>query len=53
MKARNILTAALLFAAMGINAKIKLPSLIGENMILQQQTSVNLWGEATGKATKN
>ena len=51
MKAKNILTAALLFAAMGLNAKVKLPSLIGENMILQQQTSVNLWGEATPNAT--
>lgn len=51
MKAKNIFTAALLFAAMGLNAKVKLPSLIGDNMILQQQTSVNLWGEATPNAT--
>ena len=51
MKARNILTTALIFAAMGLNAKVKLPSLIGDNMILQQQTSVNLWGEASPNAT--
>ena len=29
------------------NAEIKLPELISDNMVLQQQTNVTLWGEAT------
>ena len=28
-------------------AKVKLPDIIGDNMVLQQNTKVKLWGEAT------
>ncbi len=36
--------------ALVANAKVKLPSLIGDNMMLQQQTEVKLWGMATPNA---
>ncbi len=29
------------------SAKIKLPAVVGDNMVLQQQSSVNMWGWAT------
>ena len=32
-------------------AKIELPEIIGDNMVLQQQTNAHLWGKATPKAT--
>lgn len=32
-------------------AKIELPEIIGDNMVLQQQTNARLWGKATPKAT--
>lgn len=34
-----------------LQAKIKLPSILGDNMVLQQQTEVKLWGEAKVKTT--
>ncbi len=40
----------LLFCAASLGAKVKLPTLMGDNMILQQQTEVKLWGKATPKA---
>lgn len=33
--------------AAALHAKVKFPSLIADNMVLQQQTEVNLWGMAT------
>ncbi|WP_300703668.1 sialate O-acetylesterase [Bacteroides sp.] len=39
-----------LFCALSLGAKVKLPTLMGDNMILQQQTEVKLWGKATPKA---
>jgi sialate O-acetylesterase len=38
-----------LVTASYLQAKIKLPSILGDNMVLQQQTEVNLWGEAKNK----
>lgn len=32
-------------------AKVKLPSVLADNMVLQQQTDVKLWGQAQAKAT--
>lgn len=32
--------------SIGIEAKVKLPSVMGDNMVLQQQTQVKLWGKA-------
>ena len=39
------LVAALM--TFGAEAKITLPRLVGDNMVLQRNTEVNLWGEAT------
>ena len=32
------------------SAKIKLPALVGDHMILQQQAKVNFWGSASPNA---
>lgn len=36
--------AALALITMGANAKVKLPHILGDNMIIQQNSEVNLWG---------
>lgn len=36
-----------LLAAFSSSATVKLPALVGDNMVLQQNTAVKLWGEAT------
>ncbi|MDD4921931.1 MAG: sialate O-acetylesterase [Bacteroidales bacterium] len=36
----------LLISASNINAKVKLPAVLSNNMVLQQQTKAKLWGEA-------
>lgn len=51
MNTRKLLTTALIAISMGLNAKVKPSALIGDNMILQQQTEVNLWGEASPDAS--
>ena len=40
------LLTILAFAALGINsqAKVRLPHIICDNMVLQQQTDARLWG---------
>ena len=43
----NYIALILLLTALNAAAKVKLPSLINDNMILQQRAEVNLWGEAT------
>jgi sialate O-acetylesterase len=44
---RHIIIAFLCFSGIfGANAKIKLPALFSDNMLLQQQTSVPMWGWA-------
>lgn len=43
---RRILSLSLLLCALHAGAKVKLPSLLCDNMMLQQQTEVRLWGEA-------
>jgi sialate O-acetylesterase len=45
--------AAIFVCCCTINAKIKLPQQIGHNMVLQQSTNVNLWGEAKPDAVVN
>lgn len=38
---------------MSVSAKVTLPSLLSDNMVLQQQTDVNLWGHAApGKTVR-
>lgn len=45
---KYLLCAALLasLAAVRLEAKVKLPAVIGDHMVLQQQTDAALWGEA-------
>lgn len=45
-----ILMAMLTAAVAGVNAKIELPEIIGNDMVLQQQADARLWGKATPKA---
>jgi len=41
-----IILVATLILSLGLNAKIKLPEILGDNAVLQQNTKVQLWGEA-------
>lgn len=43
---RTIILFALILAATGLSAKVELPAVICDNMVLQQQTDVALWGKA-------
>lgn len=43
---RNILLSIILLTSLSVDAKVALPSLIADNMMLQQQTEVRLWGSA-------
>ena len=42
--------AAVLLTALSVSAKVSLPSLVGDNMVLQRNTSVNVWGKAKAGA---
>ena len=46
MRRTTLLGILLLAGVLMIQAKVKLPSLICDNMVLQQQTDVTLWGSA-------
>ena len=46
MNKRTLWTLALVAMALGAQAKVKLPHMIGDNMVLQQQTDARLWGWA-------
>ncbi|WP_300727213.1 sialate O-acetylesterase [uncultured Bacteroides sp.] len=46
MKKRYLFCAILLGCAAIVSAKVKLPSLICDNMVIQQKTDVKLWGKA-------
>ncbi|MFO7622572.1 MAG: sialate O-acetylesterase [Bacteroidales bacterium] len=41
----------LLFAEADLLAQLSLPSIFGDNMVLQQQTNAAIWGNATANAT--
>lgn len=41
-----LLAMPFLLASMSAEAKVRLPSVLGHNMVLQQQTDVKLWGKA-------
>lgn len=43
----------ILFSISDLHAKVKLPAILGDHMVLQQQTTVKLWGESTPKAKIN
>jgi sialate O-acetylesterase len=54
MKTKNhILSAIVLFMAItaGAKADLKLPAILSDNMVLQQQTQVAVWGWAKANAT--
>ena len=44
MRKSIILLTAMALATLGAQAKVKLPHLIGDNMVLQQNTDARLWG---------
>ena len=46
MNRRILFMAVLAIMAWGMQAKVKLPHLISDNMVIQQQTDVRLWGWA-------
>ena len=47
-----ILIIVILFSfSNNINAEVKLPSIFGDNMVLQQQTDAAIWGKATPNKT--
>ena len=48
---RIILALALVLLSAQVQAKLSLPEIIGDNMVLQQQTKVNIWGWATPGAS--
>lgn len=46
MNRRILMMTALVALTMSAQAKVKLPHIIGDNMVLQQQTDARLWGWA-------
>ena len=43
---KALIIATFLFAVADLQAKVKLPSILGDNMVLQQKTAATLWGWA-------
>src|SRR3546814_20098564 len=50
---RLLLLAGLLLFSAGAHAELTLPSIIGNNMVLQRQSDVALWGKADANVTGN
>lgn len=48
---KRILIIAALMAAMCLQAKVRLPHVISDGMVIQQNTDVRLWGWAKAKST--
>ena len=44
MNKKFLAMAALALITAGAQAKVKLPHIVGDNMILQQNTEASLWG---------
>ena len=51
MYRKPFVALALAVVALGAQAKVRLPHVIGDNMVLQQQTEARLWGWAKPRAT--
>lgn len=51
MRMRRYLSFFFMWLSLAASAKVTLPSLLGDNMVLQQQTEVLLWGKSKPKAT--
>ena len=49
MKRLSAIAAVLAIVSASVDAKVKLPSIFGDNMVLQRQTEVAVWGVADGK----
>ena len=41
---KNLLIVALMALAIGVEAKVRLPHILCDNMVIQQHTDVRLWG---------
>ena len=53
MLKRIIILSAVAISAMSAHAKLKLSHLIGDNMVIQQNSDVRLWGwDNPGKSVK-
>ena len=48
---RLFLVLALLSAAVMMKAEVRLPAVLGDNMVLQRNSEVNIWGWATPRKT--
>ncbi|MCD8209918.1 MAG: sialate O-acetylesterase [Prevotella sp.] len=42
----NLLLASFFFISLGVNAKVTLPEIFSDGMVLQRETSASLWGTA-------
>jgi sialate O-acetylesterase len=51
LKRTYLLLFFLVVGISNISAKIKLPAIVGDNMVLQQQSNVKIWGWSTPNAT--
>lgn len=51
MYRKPFVALALAVVALGAQAKVRLPHVIGDNMVLQQQTEARLWGWAKPRTT--
>jgi len=51
MKKNSLLLLVLICAVATLQAKVKLPALVGDNMVLQQDTDVKIWGWSSAGAT--
>lgn len=46
-----LLAAATILSATSTSAKVTMPKMFSDGMVMQQQSTANLWGTATGKST--
>lgn len=51
MKNKIFLAAAAILSATSMTAKVTLPKIFSDGMVMQQQSTANLWGTATGRHT--
>jgi sialate O-acetylesterase len=47
MKTKKLLLSIFMLAAIALQAQLKVASILGNNMVLQQNTEVKIWGTAT------
>ncbi len=48
---RNKIVLLFLVATIAVQAEIKLPAIFADNMLMQQNTQVNIWGKAAANKT--